>query len=271
MPAPQTSVQLYSAVRELAADLDGTLARLAALGLRNVEAFGFVDRADELAAALARHGLRAPTGHAMLASTTVQQGDLVIDVPGREVTFDAAAALGVTTVFDPFVPPDRWTTPDGVAHTAELLNAAAAAAKGFGLRVGYHNHSHEFVTEIDGVTAYERFVADLDESVCLELDVYWAAVGGQDVPALIERLGPRLTALHVKDGPLVAEPFASGRPFDPTTLGQVPAGQGAIPLDAIVSVATFAEYAVIEFDHFDGDIIDGIGASAEYLRTRGIN
>lgn len=271
MSLPQVSVQLYSAARELTADLDGTLARIAALGLRNVEAFGFVGRADELGDALARHGLRAPTGHAMLASTTVEQGEVVIEVPGCEVTFESAAALGIATVFDPFVPPHRWTTPDDVARTAEQLNAAAAHAKAFGLRVGYHNHSHEFVAEFGGLTAYECFVADLDESVCLELDVYWAVIGGQDVPALAERLGTRLTAIHVKDGPLVDEPFASGRPFDPTTLGQVPAGQGAIPLDAIVAAATSAEYAVIEFDHFDGDIIEGIGASADYLRRHGIN
>ena len=271
MSPPQSSVQLYSAARELAADRDGTLARIAALGLRNVEAFGFVGHADELGEALARHGLQSPTGHAMLASTIVQQGDAVIEVPGRQVTFDSAATLGIATVFDPFVPPNRWTTPDEVARTAELLNEAADQAKSFGLRVGYHNHSHEFVAEFDGVTAYEHFVAELDESICLELDVYWAAIGGQDVPSLVERLGPRLTAIHVKDGPLVDEPFASGGPFDPSTLGQVPAGQGAIPLDAIIAAATSTEYAVIEFDHFDGDVIDAIGASAEYLGTLGIS
>jgi sugar phosphate isomerase/epimerase len=270
MSHTKASVQLYSAARELTADFDGTLARIAALGLRNVEAFGFVGRAAEIGAALERHELHVPTGHAWLASTTVRHGETVIDVPSCDVTFDSAAELGMATVFEPFVPPERWTTRADVARTAELLNLAAARAATFGLRVGYHNHSHEFVADFGGRSAYECFVADLDEVVCLELDVYWASIGGEDVPALIDRLGPRLTAIHVKDGPLVDEPFASGAPLDPSSLGQVPAGMGEIPLDAIVAASSSVDYAVIEFDHFDGDIIDGIGASADYLRTHGI-
>ena len=49
------SVQIYAVNDQLTEDLDGTLARLAGMGLRNVEAFGFVSRAPELAEAFARH------------------------------------------------------------------------------------------------------------------------------------------------------------------------------------------------------------------------
>ncbi|MFM9785962.1 sugar phosphate isomerase/epimerase family protein, partial [Streptomyces scabiei] len=51
-----------------------------------------------------------------------------------------------------------------------------------------------------GQTAYERFVELTDERVQLELDLFWALTGGQDVPALVAKLGDRLTAVHVKDG-----------------------------------------------------------------------
>ena len=57
---------------------DGTLAQLSDIGFRNVEAFGFVSRADELAAAFARHGIAAPTGHASLASGTENPFDASI-------------------------------------------------------------------------------------------------------------------------------------------------------------------------------------------------
>ena len=58
------SVQLYAVRDQLTEDLDGTLARLAAMGLQDVEAFDFVDRAQALAEGFESNGLRARTGHA---------------------------------------------------------------------------------------------------------------------------------------------------------------------------------------------------------------
>ena len=47
----------------------------------------------------------------------------------------------------------------------------------------------------------------------LEVDTYWAAVGGQDVAALLGRLGDRVRYLHVKDGPITkARTEYRGRP-----------------------------------------------------------
>ena len=37
--------------------------------------------------------------------------------------------------------------------------------------------------------ALEVLAGSLDAGVLLEVDTYWAAVGGQDVPALLGRLG----------------------------------------------------------------------------------
>ena len=64
----QTSVQLFTVNQALEADLDGTLAAVAARGFTAVEPYDFVRRAEPLAASLAAHGLTAPTGHAFLAS-----------------------------------------------------------------------------------------------------------------------------------------------------------------------------------------------------------
>lgn len=60
MAAPRLSVQLYSVRQPLDDDLDGTLARLAALGFDAVEPFNVLDGA--LGPALLRHGLEAPSG-----------------------------------------------------------------------------------------------------------------------------------------------------------------------------------------------------------------
>jgi sugar phosphate isomerase/epimerase len=265
------SVQLYSARKELAADPDGTLARLADLGVRNVEAFGFVTGAAELAARLKQHGLAAPTGHATLLSPDLSIRGRAVPVPTHAETFEAAQQLGVQIVIDAFVPPERWADAADIARTATLLNEAAAEAAGYGLTVGYHNHSHEFAHSFDGVSAFELFAGQLDDGVVLEVDVFWAAAGGQDVPALLTRLGSRVRAIHVKDGPVIDDPFSSGAAFDQSSLRQVPLGQGEVPIVAILDAAPAAEYAVIEFDHYDGDIFEGIAEGIRFLAERGIS
>ena len=142
MALPLASVQLYSLAAEFSTDPRGSLDKLAALGLQNVEAFDFVRRPNEIRAALDAAGLAAPTGHAPLLSDELWTPDGSIATPAPEVVFEAAATVGIKTVIDPFVAVDRWVTEDGVADIAERLNRAAEVAAGFGLRVGYHNHAH---------------------------------------------------------------------------------------------------------------------------------
>ncbi len=264
VPHPATSLQLYSVNSHLEADLDGTLARLSDIGLRNVEAFAFVDRADELAAAFTRHGIAAPTGHAMLVAKEDTREGVTTPVPSHAETFAAAKTLGMEYVIDPAV--FDWSTREAVEETAAALNEAAKVAADHGLRVGYHNHAWELSNSIDGVSALEYFAGLLDDEVVLEVDVYWAHIGGVDAPELLRRLGDRVKALHIKDGPQVDNPFVTDAPFEPAGLGQLPAGQGSIPLAAALEATPSAEFAVIEFDHFAGDIFGAIAESFTYLQ-----
>lgn len=260
MTQPQISVQLYSVNRQLGADLDGTLERLAAIGVKNVEAFGFVATADALEAAFRNHGLTAPTGHALLIGPSVDSPDGLLDAPGAEATFEAAAKLGISTVIDPYVDPARWESRESVLRIADRLNELAARAATFGLRMGYHNHDAELRNSFDGTPALAVLAASLDPGIVLEVDLYWAAAAGADLPALLTDLGERVTAVHVKDGPI-----HPGITTDPLPTDQTPAGQGDVPLGAALSASRFVEHAVIEFDHFDGDIFAGIAASHDFL------
>ena len=260
---PSISIQLWTVRKQLEEDLDGTLARLSEIGFTRVEAFGFVDRADALAAAFQRRGLSAPTGHASLASD-VENPFAVLDAPGNDQVFAAATKLGMTTVFEPFVAPDRWETVEEITRTATLLNAAAVTAAEHGITVGYHNHNQEFVNLIDGRFALEVFAELLAPEVVLEVDLYWAAAGGADVAALVERLGERVVAVHVKDGTLDPTPSVGAVPTD-----QVPAGHGVVDLVGALDVAAFARYAIVEFDAFAGDIWEGVTAGFQFLESRG--
>ena len=263
MTNPSISVQLWTVRDELENDLDGTLARLGKIGFTRVEAFGFVDRADALAEAFARHGLSAPTGHASLASE-VENPFAELAAPGNDQVFAAAAKLGMTTVFDPFVAPDRWQSLDEITKTADLLNAASVAAAKHGIRVGYHNHNQEFLNVIDGRFALEVFAELLAPEVVLEVDLYWAAAGGAEIVPLIERLGTRVAALHIKDGTLVPTPTLGEVPTD-----QVPAGTGNVDLSGALAAATSAEFAIIEFDAYPGDIWPAIATGFAFLESKG--
>lgn len=271
MALPEASVQLYTLAAEFTADMSGALDTLAATGLKNVEAFDFVGRAPQLRAALDASGLASPTGHAPLLSDELWTPDGSIPTPAPEAVFEAAATVGMSTVIDPFVDPQRWLTADGIADIAERLNAAAELAAGYGLTVGYHNHAQEFIADFDGISAYERFVALTEDRVALELDLFWARTGGQDVPALVERLGSRLLAVHVKDGIVPASnPWAPGAPaFGSDSLDQRHAGTGEVPLAAALRAAPALRYAVIEYDNAPGDVFADIAASLAFLRDGG--
>jgi sugar phosphate isomerase/epimerase len=258
-----TSVQLFTLKDALEADLDGTLAQVAARGFTAVEPYDFVRRAEPLAASLSGHGLTAPTGHAFLASDSFVLPDgsgTTVPVPSHQEVFAAAKTLGMTTVIEPYTAPDRWTSVEQIEETARALNAAAEAGAAAGIRVGYHNHAHELEAVFDGVTGLEVLANALDPRVVLEVDLYWVARAGVDSPALLRRLGDRVVAVHVKDGTLDREALAAYPPAD-----QVPAGQGVVPLAEALDAASALEYAIVEFDHYDGDLFDAIEAGRIFL------
>jgi len=239
--AGELSVQLYAVRASLAADLEGTLARLADLGFTKVEPFDLVTLRDGLRAGLGRHGLTAPTAHVGLLD------------PDLEAVFDAAVELGIGTVIQPWTEPARWQSEATVREVATEMNAVAARAAERGLRVGYHNHDFELASKLDGRHALEVFADRLDPGVVLEVDTYWALAGGADVPALLRRLGGRVVALHLKDG---------DGSLDTTT--QVAVGSGVLPIDAILEAAPTA-LRVVELDDTAGDIFDAVRDSRAFL------
>jgi sugar phosphate isomerase/epimerase len=243
---PVLAVQLYTIREALRADPDAALARLAAIGYRNVELFDMVAFGRPLAQALERAGLRAVSAHQSVVGQDV------------EAVCAAAAAFGVTLVVDPWVDPDRWATPDGIAGVADELAEAARLAAGHGVTIGYHNHWFELEARVDGRSGLEAFADRLPPEVVLEVDTYWAAVGGEDPAALVGRLGSRVVALHLKDGPISRD-----------TKAQVPVGQGAMRFPPIFAAAPGA-LRVVELDDAGLDRFDAVAQSRDYLLAEGL-
>jgi sugar phosphate isomerase/epimerase len=238
------SIQLYTLRDALQEDLPGTIRKVAEIGFTQVEPYNFVATATELGAALQENGLTAPSGHAPLLSQDQDQ------------IFAAAKELGIGTVIEPYITAEHWQTAEDIQATAAKLNAAARKGAEYGIRVGYHNHAWELESTIEGRTALEYFEGLLDPELVLEVDTYWAAVGGQDPAQLLQRLGDRVKFIHIKDGPLTTD-----------TKAQQPAGQGQVAVLEVIAAAASLEVGVVEFDDYSGDIFDGIAQSLAYLQA----
>jgi len=243
MTSNPPALQLYTVRDQLAADRAGTLRRIAALGYRAVEPFNVLDDPGGLAADLAAAGLAVCSLH---AAPTADQADAVIR---------AAQVLGTDTVIVPYRAPAAFADADSVRAVTAELNGMAARLAHDGLRLGYHNHDFELSTMVGGRPALEVLAGALDDSVLLEVDTYWAAVGGQDVPALLGRLGDRVRYLHVKDGPVTKD--------DPMTA----VGAGRMPVARILAAGRAAEWHVVELDRCATDMMTAVAASLAWLTS----
>ncbi|MEV4704236.1 TIM barrel protein [Actinoplanes sp. NPDC049316] len=168
-----------------------------------------------------------------------------------------ALRAGLLANIEPHVDAARWHDADGVAATARALNEAAEVAAGYGITVGYHNHWWEPAARVGGRSAFEVFAEQLAPGLVLEVDTYWATAAGEHAPTLLRKLGERVRAIHVKDGALATDGS-----------GQVPAGQGRVPVAEVLAAAPHA-LRVIEFDAYAGDIFDGLAAGLAYVRGQG--
>jgi sugar phosphate isomerase/epimerase len=239
------SVQLYSVREQLAEDRDGVLRQLADLGFQAVEPFqptldpaGFRKVADDL-------GLTVSSAHAMSLLE-----------PDPAPVFEAIASLGTDLAIVPAgIAQEDFTTREGLERAADLLNALAAKATAHGLRLGYHNHWWEFEPVLDGKHGLEVLAELLAPEVFLEVDTYWAAVGGADVPNVLRGLGSRVEALHVKDGPV-----KKGEP-------NVAVGQGVMPVAEVLGAAPANAWRIIEFDECATDLFAALGESHAYVAS----
>src|ERR1700761_5149572 len=165
------ALQLYTLRDELAGDRAGVLKRLAGFGYRTVEPYDVLTDPDVLRAELDAAGLSVCSVH------TRPFGD------DAEAAFRGVRAVGADTAIVPHISPERFADADSVRAVAGELNEAAKRAAQHGLRLGYHNHDFELSSLIGGRPALEVLAGQLDPEVILEVDTYWAAVGGQEVPA----------------------------------------------------------------------------------------
>jgi len=185
----RVGLQLYTVRHEMEKDVEGTIARVAASGYKEVEFAGYFKKTPaEIRAMLDRHGLTAPSAHiSSFAPDAWHEG------------LDAAHVIGHQYVVVPWIPEERRTGIDGFKKIAADFNKAAEQARAAGLQFAYHNHDFEFAA-VEGKLPYDVLLAETDPKlVQMEMDLYWITKGGQDPLAYFARWPGRFPMVHVKD------------------------------------------------------------------------
>jgi sugar phosphate isomerase/epimerase len=198
-------IQLYTVRDRMTADFEGTLARIAEIGYREVEFVGYADKSPaEVRAILDRLGLRAPSTHVGLRPGP----DLERQLAGYQAMGHRYAAVAVPR---PGAPPNGGPPPGGppggaaqsggqqpagappnggqapgappnggrppggyqppqptlesVRREIAVYNEVARVAKPYGIRPLIHNHTMEFTLLPDGRTPHDVMLAELDPSL----------------------------------------------------------------------------------------------------------
>ena len=184
----ELSFQLYSARNFL--PWDKVLSTLATLGYTQVEGFGGVYEAPETFRDLmGENGLTMPSGH--------------FGIDAMENDFDGVIArcetLGIRSIFCPYLDEDqRPGDSAGWTAFARRLSAINEKVRATGRRFGWHNHHFEFERMADG-TVPQTVILEEAPDIDWEADIAWIVRGGAEPLEWIERYGPRITAIHIKD------------------------------------------------------------------------
>jgi sugar phosphate isomerase/epimerase len=279
----QIGLEMYTVRDLMAKDYEGTFAKVAEIGYKEVEpasnAWGGMEP-KQYRAMLDRYGLSMPSTH--VAAT---------DGPDLEKQLEGFQIMGIkyTEISGPRPAgggggaPKKakgagpsggqpWPTEEQTKRTAEQLNKHGEIVKKFGMKMLYHNHAPEF-QPFEGSTLrpYDILLKETDPAlVAMQLDIGWATVAGQNVLDMFQKNPGRFELWHVKD--------ARGIKYLPTTLNQrermqgitlVPVGEGEVnykPIFAAAEQAGMKHFCIEQDNAADwGDAMAAAKVSFEHL------
>lgn len=208
----RVGVQLYTVRTDLEKDFDGTLAKVAAIGYKEIEFAGYFGHTpQQVKQALTSHGLVSPSAH--LDYATVSSPDK------WKQALEEAATIGQTFLVNPWIDESMRNEPGVWKRIADTYNTAGAAAKKHGIQFCYHNHNFEFYPSAgaDGKLPVDVLLDSCDPAlVKFELDLCWISAAGKDPLDYFRRYPGRFPLVHVKG--LRKVPAASAAPVPIDTI-----------------------------------------------------
>lgn len=252
-------VQLYSVRGAIRSDVPGTLARVRALGFREVELAGtYGMSAADFRRVLDSAGLRATSMHVGYDRLRDSLSAVLAD----------ASALGVRNVGVAWIPHPAGPFTVAQAHqTADDFNRWGRAMRAAGVQLFYHTHGYEFQPAADGTVPFDVLMRETDPAaVKFEMDVFWTALPGQDPVALLRRYQGRWALMHLKDmrQGIVRNVQTGGANPDSA---EVPVGTGQIDYRAVLAAAHAAGVERFYIEDETADPFATIPRSTAWLQT----
>lgn len=242
----QIGLELYTVRDLLPKDYEGTLARVAEMGYKEVEPADPYDNLGpkQYRALLDRYGLTMPSTH-----SGATEG------PGLEKQLEGFQTMGIkyTEVRGPGGG-GAGRTVEAAKRQAAQLNRDGAIVKKFGMKMLIHNHAGEFeVLDDHKQTTYDILLAETDPAlVAMQLDIGWASVAGQNVLDMFAKHPGRFELWHVKDALGIKRADPSMSPTQRQRAAKlVPVGLGEVDYRAIFAAANTAgmKHFLIEQDN----------------------
>jgi sugar phosphate isomerase/epimerase len=193
-------LQLYTVREAMKTNFEGTIAKVAAVGYKEVEfagilapSSGYFGRSPkDVRAILDKNGLSSPSCHIDYDSVEKKWPEAL----------EAAKIVGHSYIICPSIDEKQRAEPGGWKRAADLFNKAGEASKKAGIQFGYHNHSFEFepAETLGGKLPYDFLLAETDPKlVNMEMDLCWISVAGKDPLSYFEKYPGRFPLVHVKD------------------------------------------------------------------------
>jgi len=253
-------LQLYTVRDLMKQDFDGTLAKVAAIGYKEVEFAGYFDHSPkDVRAAVDRRGLTAPSAHIDYKSLGEKFPEVI----------EAAKVVGHEYLVNPWIEEEIRKQPDGWKHAAETFNRAGEACKKAGIQFAYHNHWFELLP-VNGKLPYDLLLTECDPNlVKMELDLCWITVGGQDPLKYFDRYPGRFPLVHVKDVKRVPPVTAGGaQDFGSSMKDMTEVGSGIIDWKKIFAQSDKAgiKHYFVEHDN-PKKPLESIKKSYDYLAS----
>lgn len=183
-------LQLYTVRRELEKDFEGTLRKVSALGIKEVEFAGyFKQKPENIKNILKELKLAAPSAH--ISTETLRKN--------LSKTIEDAKIIGHKFLVLGYLPQEERKSLDDYKKLAELLNKSGEECRKSQIQLAYHNHDFEFVTMEEKIP-FDLILAETNsENVKIELDLYWTTKGGKNPLDYFEKYPKRFPLVHVKD------------------------------------------------------------------------
>ncbi|KQT35953.1 xylose isomerase [Chryseobacterium sp. Leaf405] len=250
------AIQLYTIRDAISANLEKTLERLAELGFKEIEIYGFDGTfygktRYEFQEILKNIGLKVISSH---HTTGILHNDKGTLLNNWEKSVEDLQYIGSKYMVCSYLFPEERTL-ENYKKIPELLDKSGELTKKAGIQFAYHNHDFEF-QEFDKTQNIYDFILENSSSdlVKMELDLYWISKAGIDPLVYFEKYPKRFCLWHIKDMKAESKDFAE-------------IGNGTIDFKRIFEAKEKAglQHWFLEQDSSDKEIFESIKISRDYI------